>query len=34
MKFYERIARECYSKDFQKTLANTEQFLKDREVEK
>ena len=27
MKFYERTARECYSKDFQKTLADTEQFL-------
>ena len=32
MKFYERIARECYSKDFQKTLADTEQFIS--EVEK
>ena len=32
MKFYERTARECYSKDFQKTLADTEQFLS--EVEK
>lgn len=32
MKFYERTARECYSKDFQKTLADTEQFIS--EVEK
>ena len=29
MKFYERTARECYSKDFQKTLAEAEQFLKE-----
>ena len=32
MKFYERTVRECYSKDFQKTFADTEQFLS--EVEK
>lgn len=27
MKFYERTARECYSKEFQQLLADTEQFL-------